>query len=214
LWKKETAMGRVAMALLAATAMWVVLAAASVAAAEQEKGREAEGRVEKAGNAEQIEQLMRKAKELDEQGKGDAAAELKRQAERLRAQAGGREGDQEVAARLKHRIRTLQEMAETAQKEGMPDLAAQLRNRAEQTERELREILGRTEGQPREERADRPRERAEGAAPSPEGTAAAMRELAQNQERLRNQVTELSREVERLRDAVAQLERRLNEAGK
>lgn len=205
-------MGRVGLTLLVTALLWAGMATVSVASAEQEKGEGTEKRVEKVAGPERIEQMLRKAKELEESGRGDAAAELKREVARLQAQGAEPKGDQEVGARLKRRIRMLEEMAAAAQKEGMPDLAAQLRERAEQTERELREILKRSEGGGAG--VDRPLEKAERTEPSAEKSAAALRELSQRQENLRNQVAELSREVERLREAVARLERRLNEAAR
>ena len=197
-------MRRMAWLLVVLAGMGVALAVASVGAAEPESDRAAQVREA------QVEHFQAHARLFEESGHPEIAAEMRGEAERL--QAGRPGGDDEVTGRLRRRIHTLDQMAATAQKEGMPDLAAQLRERAEQTERELREILAQREREAREKQGDRPRDRKREGVQSPEKTVAALGELSRNQERLHDQVVELQREVERLRETVARLERRLDEA--
>jgi uncharacterized protein YlxW (UPF0749 family) len=124
--------GRVAWVLVAMVVASLAWGVAAVRAVEAVPSREAH-----------VEMLLRQARELDEAGKKDQAAELRRKAENLTAQ--GREKEQPLqpqeqpAPDLEKRIRVLREMAGVADREEMPDAAHMFRMRAEALERELRE---------------------------------------------------------------------------
>ncbi|KPK65490.1 MAG: hypothetical protein AMK73_02875 [Planctomycetes bacterium SM23_32] len=105
-----------------------------------------------------IKRMLREAEELQEAGKPEKAAAVRREAEALKAkQAARREAegvpDEEKIRRLQQQTHMLMEMAHAAEEQGMPDVAEQLRGRAEKQERLLRETIEATERSRHERRA-------------------------------------------------------------
>lgn len=223
--------GRVAWVLGAMVVASLAWGAAVVRAVEAAPSREA-----------QVEQLLRQARELDEAGKKEQAAELRRKAEALTAQ--GREKEpplkpqEQPGPDLEKRIRVLREMAGVADREEMPDAARMFRTRAEALERELRERGRRPAPEGMEARralleeaaqlranaaraqeAGRGREADELRARA-EGLEAKAREVLpekgrpREEQELRAEVRQLREEVGQLRKDIAELKATLKEARK